>query len=226
MMMATKKRINGFILDQEIGHGSFAVVYKGYHESDPTAPVAIKHFKAEQYEEPQAKALLLQELQSMAELESEHVIKIKAAYKTPSGNMYAVMEFCSGGSVMEAIKREGPIPEDIVKRWLQELISAFDELERKNIMHRDIKSDNILITDPNLSQAHIKIADFGLSKRIGIDEVTNTFLGSPLYMAPEIGKNLGYNFKADIWSLGLVLFEMLTATRAYEVASFGELGLF
>ena len=74
-------------------------------------------------------------------------------------------------------------------------------MQQKNIIHRDIKSENILLTDKNLENADIKLADFGLSKSLQNTALTNTCVGTPLYQAPEVGQQT-YDYRIDIWSLG------------------------
>ena len=98
-------------------------------------------------------------------------------------------------------------------------MSAFKDLNTYSIYHRDIKPDNILIKDGKL-----KLADFGFCKRMGsLDDLTQTVLGSPVYMAPEILNGDLYNSKADIWSLGVVFYEMLFGTAPFGEGSLSDL---
>jgi serine/threonine protein kinase len=76
------------------------------------------------------------------------------------------MEYCAGGSLGDAIKRFGVLPEHMLRQWLGQILTAIDELQRRNIIHRDIKPDNILLTHTDLAQADVKLADFGLSKQL------------------------------------------------------------
>jgi serine/threonine protein kinase len=97
-------------------------------------------------------------------------------------------------------------------------MNAFKSLSTNNILHRDIKPDNILI-----KSGHLKLADFGFCKRMaGPDDLTQTILGSPVYMAPEVLNGDMYNIKADIWSLGVVLFEMLFGFCPFNEGSMSD----
>ena len=102
---------------------------------------------------------------------------------------------------------------------MRQLMSAFKVLSDHSIYHRDIKPDNILIKDGKL-----KLADFGFCKKMGtLDDLTQTVLGSPVYMAPEILNGDLYNSKADIWSLGVVFYEMLFGTPPFGQGSLSDL---
>jgi serine/threonine protein kinase len=102
--------------------------------------------------------------------------------------------------------------------YFKQLMNAFKSLSTNNILHRDIKPDNILI-----KSGHLKLADFGFCKRMaGPDDLTQTILGSPVYMAPEVLNGDMYNIKADIWSLGVVLFEMLFGFCPFNEGSMSD----
>lgn len=126
-------------------------------------------------------------------------------------NFYFVYEYCNGGTLerlMQTYKNgnEGAIPESQVLIYFKQMLKAFKTLTKLNIMHRDLKPGNIL-----LHNGVIKIADFGFCKSLNSPtDLVQTMLGSPIYMAPEVLKGESYTMKADIWSLGVVLCEMLT----------------
>lgn len=99
----------------------------------------------------------------------------------------------------------------------RQLLEAFKELNKNNIMHRDLKPDNIFF-----SEGKVKLGDFGFCKMLEMN-MAQTMLGSPIYMAPEILKEEIYTLKADIWSLGVVLFEMLFGYCPFESSSISQL---
>ena len=99
----------------------------------------------------------------------------------------------------------------------RQLLEAFKELNKNNIMHRDLKPDNIFFSD-----GKVKLGDFGFCKMLEMN-MAQTMLGSPIYMAPEILKEEIYTLKADIWSLGVVLFEMLFGYCPFESSSISQL---
>jgi serine/threonine-protein kinase ULK/ATG1 len=122
-----------------------------------------------------------------------------------ANNFYFVYEYCNGGTLDKLMQKEGPFPEKRALIFFKQIVEAFKILSRSNIMHRDIKPDNILINNGT-----IKIADFGFCKPLeNANELAQTMLGSPIYMAPEVIKGEIYTMKADIWSVGVVLYQMV-----------------
>lgn len=116
------------------------------------------------------------------------------------------------------MRRSKFFPEKKALLYFKQLMNAFRSLSGNNILHRDIKPDNILI-----KSGHLKLADFGFCKRmISPDDLTQTVLGSPVYMAPEVLNGDLYNSKADIWSLGVVLFEMLFGFCPFNEGSISD----
>ena len=141
------------------------------------------------------------------------------------------MEFCNGGELSEAlekyqIKYGKPFPEELVQYLMRQIISAFKYIHNQGLMHRDIKLENILLhynderdkKELNLMKAQIKIIDFGFACKINKNLKKYTAVGNPLNMDPIILKKLnskgkkmrqlGYDQKADIWSLGAICYEM------------------
>jgi serine/threonine protein kinase len=99
-------------------------------------------------------------------------------------------------------------------------------MQRFRIIHRDIKPENILLTDANLYAADIKLADFGLSKRLDTrSNLTMTRVGTPFYSAPELNGQGQYDWTVDLWSVGTTLFECLTGFRPFDVTDLRELNL-
>ena len=118
--------------------------------------------------------------------------------------LYIIMEYCEGDLSEILIKK--PIKYDIVKYYFKQIISALKFLNENKIIHRDIKPKNILFTE---DKKILKLSDFGFAKQINGLKKSNTMCGSPLYMAPEIFAKNGYTESVDMWSLGLILFEMI-----------------
>ena len=134
-------------------------------------------------------------------------------------NFYFVYEFCNGGTLEQILKKKGALQENIALAYFRQIVDAFKILNRHNIMHRDLKPENILVHDGVL-----KIADFGFCKVLeNPDEMAQTMLGSPIYMAPEILKGEAYTIKADVWSLGVILFRMLFGYCPFESTNIAKL---
>lgn len=118
--------------------------------------------------------------------------------------IYIIMEYCSDGDLNKYLGC--PLPEKKVKLYFKQIIEGLEYLHNNNIIHRDIKPKNILLTN---NKKNIKLCDFGLSKITNGLTRVNTICGSPLYMAPEILNQKEYNNTIDIWSLGIIVYEML-----------------
>lgn len=130
------------------------------------------------------------------------------ATRTPN-HLYMFLEFCGDGDLKDLIKkRDGRLTESEAVLYFRQIVEGFRYLSQKNIIHRDIKPANIL-----LSEGKAKISDFGFAKCLdntGMDEaVKQTYLGTPLYMAPQILMEQEFSGKCDIWSLGMMFYEML-----------------
>ena len=131
------------------------------------------------------------------------------AFQT-SKQLFLVMDFCQGGELYFHIKQNKHFSEDVAKFYAAEIILALEYLHKKNIVYRDLKPENVLIT----SEGHIKLVDFGLSKR-NVKKDCFTFCGTPEYLAPEIIMETGYNKIVDWWSLGILVYEMVTGRVPY-----------
>lgn len=136
-----------------------------------------------------------------------------------TNNFYFVYEYCNGGTLDKLMNKEGPFSEKRALSFFRQMVEAFKVLSKQNIMHRDLKPDNIL-----MHNGMIKLGDFGFCKPLeSASEMACTMLGSPIYMAPEVLKGETYNMKADIWSLGVVLFQMVFGKCPFESKSIAKL---
>ena len=135
--------------------------------------------------------------------DNPNIIKLYAIKKT-ANHFYLMMEYCNDGDMLARVKKYGKVPEQDVIKYLCQILNAFQFLTKHKIMHRDFKLANILIHDGS-----IKIADFGFAKLLNTEDYATTMLGSPLNMAPEVLGGNKYNSKADIWSIGACVWEML-----------------
>jgi serine/threonine protein kinase len=124
------------------------------------------------------------------------------------------MEFVNGGELFYHLQLAGKFKEDRAKFYLAECILALDYLHEKGVVYRDVKPENILID----AEGHVKLTDFGLSKGDlkQHNDMTDSFCGTTEYLAPEIIKDKQYSYSVDWYSLGLVMFEMLTGTNPFK----------
>ena len=144
--------------------------------------------------------------------DSDNIVKIYETYETKK-HICIVMEYICAGDLLSYIKKRSKLTESVSKYIFKQIILALKYIHSHNIIHRDIKLDNILIDLDN----NIKICDFGVSKIIKKGDIMVEQCGTPAYIAPEILKNKGYEgFGVDIWSAGVVLYAMLSGTVPFK----------
>ncbi|EGR29999.1 protein kinase domain protein [Ichthyophthirius multifiliis] len=212
------KIIDNYILKEIAGSGQYGKVYKSTHLKTEQV-YAIKVIKLEKFKSvPQLHQFTLNEIQTLTKINNPNVITFIEMLRSQN-NVYLVYEFCDGGTLEDIIKQKKIICEKEAIHIFQQIINAFKCMFRENILHRDLKPSNIL-----LHNGVIKVADFGFCKTLlSASDLTQTMVGSPIYMAPEILKGCNYNIKADIWSMGVVLFEMLFGYCPYEDKTIAQL---
>lgn len=138
-------------------------------------------------------------------LDSGFIVKMYYAFHTEE-KLYFVMEYVKGGELFTLLEKKGTFKEDFAKFYIAEITLALEYLHSKNVLYRDLKPDNILID----TSGHLKLVDMGMCKTdlVG-DDLTQTFCGTVEYMAPEIVRKRGHGKEADLWSLGIMMFDML-----------------
>jgi serine/threonine protein kinase len=125
------------------------------------------------------------------------------------------LEFCGGGDLKQLLKEHGRFNEFQVQYFMRQIASALKCIHQQNIVHRDLKPQNILLTEKS-TNSQLKLADFGLAKAYEKeDELFETNCGTPIYMAPEIQMALPYTDKADLWSVGVIMFELLAGVPPF-----------
>lgn len=134
--------------------------------------------------------------------------------------IYLILEYCPGGNLAEFIRRKGSLTEFMVQHFAQQLVQGLEVLHSENIVHSDLKPANILLSIPPVGSCRnvkLKIADFGFSQRLQNNEkYTKGIKGSPLYMAPEVLRLQPYSSQADLYSLGVILYECLFGSAPYK----------
>ena len=203
--------IEDYKLHSIIGKGSYGVVYYATNESgDQFAIKQINTLKLNAAE----KKYLVNEIKVLQSLDHPSIIKF---YKiiTEGQFKYIVTEYCSGGNLQSYLLNNTKIPIETRKNWIKTLLSTLLYLKEKNIIHRDLKLSNILLTSNESEESKIKICDFGLCKEIEATLLTESRVGSPICMAPEVLNGSKYGYKADVWSLGILCYELLLGIPPY-----------
>ncbi|KAL4223474.1 Serine/threonine-protein kinase ulk2 [Mactra antiquata] len=205
-----------------IGHGAFAVVFKGRLRKRPDKTVAIKSITKKNIAKSQN--LLSKEIKILKELSGLHhdnVVQLMECKET-TNHVYLVMEYCNGGDLADYLQAKGTLSEDTISNFLKQIAGAMRALNAKGIVHRDMKPQNILLCfppgakNPPASQINLKIADFGFARFLQDGVMAATLCGSPMYMAPEVIMSLQYDAKADLWSIGTIVFQCLTGKAPFQ----------
>lgn len=212
-------RIPGHQLLHLLGEGGMGKVYLARDEA-LDREVAVKLLSADLSWEEEARARFLREARVMAALEHLHVVRIYASGEI-DGRPYFVMEYVPGETLAHRIWSAGPLPIPLALRIASESVQALQAAWERGIVHRDIKPSNIMLD----AGGRVKVTDFGLAKPTRWrDEITlseaGVLLCTPCYVSPEQAQAAAeIDFRADIYSLGIVLFEMLTGERPFQGGS-------
>lgn len=203
-----------------LGEGAFSKVYLGTYTGLTTryikhnTLVAIKIINTLKLNEKSLK-VLEDEIIIMNIIKNDPHENIVVCYDIfrESNKVYIILEYCDSGDMRNILVGK-PIKELYVKYYFNQLVKGLKYLYNKNILHRDIKPRNILLSD---NKKTLKLADFGFAKQSLIrsqNQLYDTICGSPLYMAPEI-MTKSYNNQTDLWSVGMILYEMLYGSHPY-----------
>ncbi|XP_056612520.1 serine/threonine-protein kinase ULK2 isoform X1 [Triplophysa dalaica] len=211
-----------------IGHGAFAVVFKGRHKKKNDWEVAIKSINKKNLSKSQI--LLGKEIKILKELQHENIVALYDVQEMPS-SVFLVMEYCNGGDLADYLQAKGTLREDTLRVFLQQIAAAMRILNSKGIIHRDLKPQNILLSytgrkKSGISGIRIKIADFGFARYLQSNMMAATLCGSPMYMAPEVIMSQNYDAKADLWSIGTVIYQCLVGKPPFQANSPQDLRMF
>lgn len=149
------------------------------------------------------------EIEIMSSLDHPNIIRLLEVYDEDS-NYFLVYELMRGGDMSDSINAEYEVSERTVQRVVAPIFDAVLYCHDLGIMHRDLKPENFLLTHSLFREATVKIADFGLSRFFDEDKWAKTIAGTPAYIAPEIISKQPYSEKCDFWSLGVILFLLLS----------------
>ena len=212
------EQIGNYTILSKIGQGSFGAVFKAKDNSGNL--YAVK--KLSKSRQGSTMQMIENELKLLQSLKHPNLISALEIIRTPS-YIYIISEYCGGGDLEAFINNSGQVPAELAKKWFKSIVEALSYLRTQRIIHRDIKLANILLTSRNSESAQVKICDFGFSKNLGKFSLTSTKLGTPTYMAPEIFEGKNYSFKVDVWSLGLLLYEMLYGNSPFNCSNLAQL---
>ena len=197
-----------WIKGDKIGSGAFGTVFLAL-DTETAGMLAVKSISLTKNKENSTKFMenIRKEIKILKSLNHPNIIKyFQTDIDIDNNELNIITEYASGGSLISVVRQFKSLPERVIQRFTKQILSALVYLHSKNIIHRDLKCANILLTQ----NSHIKLTDFGLSKFISAGCKSLEIAGSPYWMAPEVLTNEGTDSSADIWSLGCLLIEMMT----------------
>ncbi|GMF99427.1 hypothetical protein B5S33_g99 [[Candida] boidinii] len=198
--------IEDFDLLKVIGKGSFGKVMQ-VRKKDTGKIYALKSIRKSHIVNKMEVTHTLAEKFVLSRVNSPFIVPLKFAFQS-SEKLYLVLSFINGGELFYHLQQARRFPLVRAKFYICELLSAIETLHGLNIVYRDLKPENILLD----YQGHIALCDFGLCKiNMKLEQKTNTFCGTPEYLAPELLLGKGYTRVVDFWTLGVLLYEMLTS---------------
>jgi serine/threonine-protein kinase len=224
-LLAGKYRV-----EKVLGFGGMGVVVSAFR-GDLEQRVAVKFLSQAAAERPDAAERFRREARAAAKIRSEHVARVLDVGTLDTGLPYMVMEFLEGNDIAEELNRVGRLPLLEAVDFVLQAIEALAEAHAAGVVHRDLKPGNLFLAQRADGSRRVKVLDFGISKALSgtsVEELSLTktaaLIGSPLYMAPEQMRSAkDVDTRADIWSLGAMLYEMLTGEPPYTGDSIPQL---
>ncbi|XP_077948362.1 serine/threonine-protein kinase Nek4 isoform X6 [Gasterosteus aculeatus] len=163
-----------------------------------------------------------QEAQLLSQLRHPNIVTYRESWEGDDCQLYIVMGFCEGGDLYHRLKQQKGelLPERQVVEWFVQIAMALQYLHERNILHRDLKTQNIFLTKTNI----IKVGDLGIARVLeNQNDMASTLIGTPYYMSPELFSNKPYNHKSDVWALGCCVYEMSTLKHAFNAKDMNSL---
>ncbi|GMH41608.1 hypothetical protein BSKO_09518 [Bryopsis sp. KO-2023] len=195
-----------------IGEGSFGKVYKARRRF--TGQTVAMKFIAKNGKSEKDLDSLRQEIEILKDLKHDNIIQMLDSFETKS-DFCVVTEFANG-ELFEVLEDDQHLPESVCQMIAKQLVAALEYLHRNRIIHRDMKPQNILLG----TNGRVKLCDFGFARAMSREtQMLTSIKGTPLYMAPELVKEQPYDHTVDLWSLGVILYELFTGQPPFYTNS-------
>ncbi|RCI00630.1 hypothetical protein CU097_015361 [Rhizopus azygosporus] len=211
--------LSHFLLLRSVGKGSFGKVRVVQHKGTKKL-YALKYINKEKCIQMKAVDNIISERRLLERIDYNLIVNMRYAFQDDE-NLFMVLDLMLGGDLRFHLERLGTLPEDYVRFYAAELALSLNYLHSKQIIHRDIKPDNILLDE----KGHAHLTDFNIAAQLGNkkNKSLTSIAGSMAYIAPEILKKQGYSYSVDWWSLGILLYELLYGKRPFQGKSNEEL---
>jgi serine/threonine protein kinase/Tfp pilus assembly protein PilF len=218
------EKLNRYRIEEFAGQGGMSVVYRARHEIGEYV-VAVKVLDPTLAGDPKMVNSFLAEARNTATLRHHSIIRINDVDQTEEGWAYLVMEWLDGRTLHDELKEHGSLPIERAARLLDQICGAVEHAHSKNVIHRDLKPGNIMLVADENEEETIRILDFGIAKVLDATLGTNTQVaGTYYYTSPEqLTKGAAIDRRADIYSLGIVLYQMLTGEKPFDADSMPEM---
>uniref|UniRef100_A0A8C1RQ65 cGMP-dependent protein kinase n=1 Tax=Cyprinus carpio TaxID=7962 RepID=A0A8C1RQ65_CYPCA len=200
-----------FNIIDTLGVGGFGRVELVQLKTEETKTFAMKILKKRHIVDTRQQEHIRSEKQIMQEAHSDFIVRLYRTFKD-SKYLYMLMEACLGGELWTILRDRGSFEDSTTRFYTGCVVEAFAYLHSKGIIYRDLKPENLILDH----RGYAKLVDFGFAKKIGFGKKTWTFCGTPEYVAPEIILNKGHDISADYWSLGILMYELLTGSPPFS----------
>jgi serine/threonine-protein kinase len=209
----TERLLVKYRLLEQVGHGGMAVVYRGM-DTILNREVAVKILHSHLAEQDESKQRFQREAHAVAKLRHDNIIEIYDYSGLDSPESYIVTEFIHGQTLKEYLARHAISHPEIAAMIIVEVCNALSHAHSLGVIHRDVKPENIMIRD----DGRVKLTDFGIAQVVDVQRLTITgqLLGSPAYMAPELVEGKRIDFRADVFSVGVLLYQLATAELPFK----------
>ncbi|WAQ97092.1 KGP1-like protein [Mya arenaria] len=206
-----KLKLGDLSIVTTLGVGGFGRVELVQINNDASRTFALKIMRKHHIVETRQQEHIMNEKKIMAESRTDFIVRLHRTFKDRK-YLYMMMEVCLGGELWTVLRDKGSFDDNTTRFYTGCVLEAFTYLHSKGVVYRDLKPENLLLD----GHGYCKLVDFGFAKKVGLGRKTWTFCGTPEYVAPEVILNKGHDITADYWSLGILMFELLTGSPPFS----------
>jgi serine/threonine-protein kinase len=224
--------IGNYVVKDKIGEGGMGVVYVAEHPRIGRK-VAIKVLLPEYSRNAEVVSRFFTEARASSAIKNEHIIDIIDFGELPDGSSYIIMEWLEGTPLTQLLEREGKLALNRALHIARGIGRALAAAHNRGIVHRDLKPDNVFLVQRGDDPEFVKVLDFGIAKLLGSDGVdeqkgvsktrTGAIIGTPMYMSPEQCRGVAVDERADVYALGVIVYQMLCGRVPFQSEGLGEL---